>query len=105
MSPKNDTVRHYVVLSWPNVFYLRTLFSCCSGCAARKRKVHVKDILQMIVMLLDGGNEENDKKYQPKYLRVGPKQFSTDFIVVLKPCNLYLLYVYIPTKLHLNLLN
>jgi hypothetical protein len=27
------------------------------------------------------------------------------FIVVLKPCNLYSLYVYIPTKLHLNLLN
>ena len=29
----------------------------------------------------------------------------THFIVVLKPCSLYLLYVYIPTKLHLNLLN
>jgi len=27
------------------------------------------------------------------------------FIVILKPCNLNLLYVYIPTKLHLNLLN
>ena len=26
------------------------------------------------------------------------------FIIVLKPCNLYLLYAYVPTKLHLNLL-
>ena len=26
------------------------------------------------------------------------------FIIILKPCNLYLLYVYVPTKLHLNLL-
>jgi len=33
------------------------------------------------------------------------KQGGTDFIVVLKPCNLYLLYIYIPTKLHLNPLN
>jgi hypothetical protein len=31
--------------------------------------------------------------------------YADDYIVVLKPCNLYLLYVYIPTKLHLNLLN
>ena len=27
------------------------------------------------------------------------------FIIILKPCNLYLLYAYVPTKLHLNLLN
>ena len=26
------------------------------------------------------------------------------FIIILKPCNLYLLYPYVPTKLHLNLL-
>ena len=28
-----------------------------------------------------------------------------NFIVILKPCHLYLLYAYIATKLHLNLLN
>jgi len=56
----------YLVLSWANVVYLPTLLSCCSGCVATKRKVNVKDILQMFVMFLDGGNEENDDKYQPE---------------------------------------
>jgi len=37
-----------------------------------------------------------------KYLKCGR---VIDLIVVLKPCNPCLLYVYIPTKLHLNLLN
>jgi len=26
------------------------------------------------------------------------------FIIILKPCDLHLLYAYVPTKLHLNLL-
>ena len=28
-----------------------------------------------------------------------------NFIIILTLCNLYLLYAYVPTKLHLNLLN
>jgi len=31
-------------------------------------------------------------------------QLYLNFIIILKPCNLYLLYAYVPTKLHLNLL-
>jgi hypothetical protein len=32
----------------------------------KRKKMNVKDILQTIVTLLDGGNEENDDKYQPE---------------------------------------
>jgi hypothetical protein len=32
-------------------------------------------------------------------------KYKIFFIIILKPCNLYLLYAYVPTKLHLNLLN
>ena len=45
-----------LVLSWANVFDLPPLFSCCSRCAATKRKMNVKDTLQKIVTLLAGGN-------------------------------------------------
>ena len=58
------TTLPYLVLGWANVVYFRKLFSCCSGCVAAEREMNVKDILQTIVTLLGGGNEENDDKYQ-----------------------------------------
>jgi len=78
----------YLVLSWVKVVYLLPLFSCCSGCGATGEKKKIaKGILQMIVTFLDGGNEENDDKYEPEYMRVGPKQFSTVREVTL--CNIH----------------
>jgi hypothetical protein len=56
----------YLVLSWVKVVHLPPLF-CCSGCVVTggKKKMTVEDILQMIITLLDGWNEENGDKYQP----------------------------------------
>jgi hypothetical protein len=52
---------------------------------------------------------ENEKSQIKKCLKlpkgVTAKLLKNIFIVILKPCNLRLLYVYLPTKLHLNLLN
>ena len=68
--------------------------------------------VQIVVTLLASHVLQNSPQFivlgvevwTPRWPILGANK-DQNFIIILKPCNLYLLYTYIPTKLHLNLLN
>ena len=68
--------------------------------------------VQVVVTLLASHVLQNSPQFivlgvevwTPRWPILGANK-DQNFIIILKPCNLYLLYTYVPPKLHLNLLN